>query len=175
MKQVEILKSERSLLFFGGLLAGLFVIAGVALHAIYGYSIPFSGNAFGSDDAFISYRYAANLLAGNGLVFNAGEPVEGYSNFLYTLLIVPGFLFGHEHIYLFSLSLNGALLIGCCLLLQRLINRHMGALPALLGTCLLALSPVLWANAATGLESVLMLFLVLATWSLLDLDAVRLP
>lgn len=169
------LGSGGSLLFVGGLFSALLAIAGVFLHARYGYSIPFSGNAFGSDDAFISYRYAANLLAGNGLVFNAGEPVEGYSNFLYTLLMVPGFLFGHEHIYLFSLSLNCALLIGCCLLLQRLINRHMGALPAVIGACLLALSPVLWASAATGLESVLVLFLVLVTWSLLDLDKVRFP
>ncbi len=175
MKLVEILKYERSLLFFGGFLAALFATAGVALHATYGYSIPISGNAFGSDDAFISYRYAANLIAGNGLVFNVGEPVEGYSNFLYTLLMVPGFVFGHEHVYFFSLLLNGGLLIGCCLLLQSLINRHMGAVPALIGGCLLALSPALWVNAATGLESVLMLFLVLATWSLLDLDTVRLP
>src|SRR5688500_13130256 len=34
------------------------------------------------DDAYISYRYAHNLLAGLGLVFNAGERVEGYTNFL---------------------------------------------------------------------------------------------
>lgn len=168
-------KSEHTPLLVGGLIAALLAIFGVVVHAVYGYSIPISGNAFGSDDAFISYRYAANLWAGNGLVFNVGEPIEGYSNFLYTLLIAPGFLFGHEYIYLFSLSLNCVLLIGCCLLLQRLINRHMGARPALIGGCLLALSPVLWANAATGLESVLMLFLVLTTWSLLDLDTPRLP
>ncbi|MGH9867131.1 MAG: hypothetical protein ACREAA_03065 [Candidatus Polarisedimenticolia bacterium] len=38
------------------------------------------------DDAFISFRYAANLTSGHGLVFNAGERVEGYTNFLWTLL-----------------------------------------------------------------------------------------
>lgn len=37
------------------------------------------------DDAFISFRYAKNLLAGHGLVFNIGERVEGYTNFLWTL------------------------------------------------------------------------------------------
>ena len=166
---------DRALLLGGGWLAAIFCMVGVVLHALYGYSIPFSGNAFGSDDAFISYRYAANLLAGNGLVFNAGESVEGYSNFLYILLVVPGLLFGHEYIYLFSVSLNCVLLVGSCLLLQQLINRHMGALPALIGACLLALSPALWANAATGLESVLMLFLVLVTWALLDRSAVPIP
>jgi hypothetical protein len=42
------------------------------------------------DDAYISYRYAANLLAGNGLVFNPGEYVEGFSNLLWTLLVAAG-------------------------------------------------------------------------------------
>ena len=37
------------------------------------------------DDAFISFRYVRNLLEGHGLVFNPGEYVEGYSNFLWTL------------------------------------------------------------------------------------------
>ncbi len=36
-------------------------------------------------DAFISFRYARNLLEGHGLVWNPGERVEGYSNFLWVL------------------------------------------------------------------------------------------
>ena len=40
---------------------------------------------FLTDDAFISFRYARNLLEGNGLVWNPGERVEGYSNFLWVL------------------------------------------------------------------------------------------
>jgi hypothetical protein len=43
-----------------------------------------------SDDAFISFRYAQNLVEGKGLVYNTGEKVEGYSNFLWTLLIALG-------------------------------------------------------------------------------------
>lgn len=39
------------------------------------------------DDAHISFRYAKNLLAGEGLVFNPGERVEGYTNFLWTVLL----------------------------------------------------------------------------------------
>ena len=38
-----------------------------------------------TDDAFISFRYARNLIEGHGLVFNIGERVEGYSNFLWTI------------------------------------------------------------------------------------------
>ena len=37
------------------------------------------------DDAFISFRYARNLVEGHGLVFNPGERVEGYTNFLWAL------------------------------------------------------------------------------------------
>jgi hypothetical protein len=38
------------------------------------------------DDAMISMRYARNLAAGHGLVWNAGQPpVEGYTNPLWTL------------------------------------------------------------------------------------------
>ncbi len=40
---------------------------------------------FLTDDAFISFRYVRNLLEGHGLVFNPGERVEGYSNFLWVL------------------------------------------------------------------------------------------
>ncbi len=40
---------------------------------------------FLTDDAFISFRYVRNLLEGHGLVFNPGERVEGYSNFLWVM------------------------------------------------------------------------------------------
>ena len=39
------------------------------------------------DDAFISFRYVRNLLDGHGLVFNPGERVEGYSNFLWVMVL----------------------------------------------------------------------------------------
>lgn len=39
------------------------------------------------DDAYISLVYAKNLAAGEGLVFNPGERVEGYTNFLWTLIL----------------------------------------------------------------------------------------
>jgi len=44
---------------------------------------------FVCDDAFISFRYARNLADGLGLRYNLGvePPVEGYSNFLWVLLM----------------------------------------------------------------------------------------
>ncbi|NTS75815.1 hypothetical protein HR060_02955 [Catenovulum sp. SM1970] len=49
-------------------------------HASYYY--PFI-----SDDTLISLRYSARLLAGEGLTWTEGIPVEGYSNLLWVLLI----------------------------------------------------------------------------------------
>ncbi|MEW6249305.1 MAG: hypothetical protein AB1716_01560 [Planctomycetota bacterium] len=46
------------------------------------------------DDAFISYRYADNLVRGLGLVYNAGERVEGYTNFLWTVWCALGLALG---------------------------------------------------------------------------------
>lgn len=39
------------------------------------------------DDAFISFRYARNVAEGSGWVFNPGERVEGYSNFLLVAML----------------------------------------------------------------------------------------
>lgn len=52
----------------------------LVFHGVYYFN-------FVVDDAFIAYRYAENLAAGNGLVFNVGERVEGYSNFLYIVIV----------------------------------------------------------------------------------------
>ncbi|MBE7486547.1 MAG: hypothetical protein HS104_42065 [Polyangiaceae bacterium] len=41
------------------------------------------------DDALISMVYARRLATGDGLVFNPGERVEGYTNFLWTLTMAP--------------------------------------------------------------------------------------
>src|SRR5437868_7084707 len=42
---------------------------------------------FVQDDAYISFRYAKNFAEGHGLVFNIGGHTEGYSNFLWTLIM----------------------------------------------------------------------------------------
>jgi len=42
---------------------------------------------FVTDDAFISFVYSRNLAEHGQLVFNLGERVEGYTNFLWTVLL----------------------------------------------------------------------------------------
>jgi len=51
---------------------------------------------FIGDDAFISFRYARNLADGLGIVWNAGEAVEGYTNFLWVLWMAAGIGVGLE-------------------------------------------------------------------------------
>ena len=46
------------------------------------------------DDAMVSMQYADNLVAGDGLTWSRGERVEGYSNFLWTLLMAAVHLLG---------------------------------------------------------------------------------
>lgn len=70
-------------------------------------------NRFIQDDAFISLRYAENLVAGHGLVWNPGEYVEGYSNFLWTLALTVPFLVGVDPL-LFA-EIAGLLLFACTL------------------------------------------------------------
>ena len=48
------------------------------------------------DDAYISYRYAHHLADGHGMVYNLGEKVEGYTNFLWIVLCAPAFWFGAD-------------------------------------------------------------------------------
>ena len=49
---------------------------------------------FVTDDAFISFVYAKNLVEHGALVFNLDERVEGYTNFLWTLILALGMRLG---------------------------------------------------------------------------------
>lgn len=54
----------------------------IAIFVVHALSMNFT-----QDDAYISYRYVRNFLDGHGLVFNPGERVEGYTNFLWIILL----------------------------------------------------------------------------------------
>jgi hypothetical protein len=73
----------------------IWLLLGIAI--IYGLYQAIS-LAWIGDDAFISFRYAKNLVEGHGLVFSLGERVEGYTNFLWTILIALGMLIGIDPI-----------------------------------------------------------------------------
>ncbi len=48
------------------------------------------------DDAFITMRYVKNFVDGNGLVYNIGERVEGYTHFLWLLLLAASKAIGFD-------------------------------------------------------------------------------
>lgn len=66
----------------------------VAFGVTWGFHLLWLG-----DDAFISFRYAENFAHGHGLVFNVGERVEGYTNFLWTFIIGVGMRLGLSPIH----------------------------------------------------------------------------
>ena len=67
------------------------------------------------DDAFISLRYSDMFARGEGLVFNSGEWVEGYTNFLWTLLLgllgKLGFSLPHSAVIGNLISFVGSIII----------------------------------------------------------------
>ena len=64
---------------------GVVLLFGVTLALLLAHAWLYR---FLTDDAFISFRYSVNLAQGHGLVFNpGGERVEGYSNFLWVVIL----------------------------------------------------------------------------------------
>jgi hypothetical protein len=115
------------------------------------------------DDAYISFRYARNAARGGGLTFNVGERrVEGYTNFLWTVMLIPAFWL-RLPVRVLSLVLGTLWSLGGMLLVWR-TSRDLAAGPWLgvIAALFLAAdgSYALW--AVGGLEAPLFAFLVLA-------------
>jgi len=53
---------------------------------------------FIQDDAYITFRYVANYLNGDGLVFNIGERIEGFTNFGWTIYLILWGSLGFDYI-----------------------------------------------------------------------------
>ncbi len=135
---------------------------GVAILAVAARLLPTPRTI---DDAFITFRYARNLLAGNGFVFNLGERVLGTTTPLYTLLLagLAGLLRSGNYPWL-ALALN-ALADGLsCLLLVTLGDRLTGRRPVGLAAALLwAIAPMSVTFAIGGMETSVFILLVLTT------------
>lgn len=116
-------------------------------------------NRFIQDDAFISFRYAQNLVSGHGLVFNPGEYVEGYTNFLWTILIALGIKFNYDPIN-FSHALSISFLFASLLIFAKTLSKFLNNKWVFLtGTILLGLNFSFSSYATGGLETALLTFL----------------
>jgi len=60
------------------------LLLGLAALVLVAHSLAYN---FVTDDAYISFVYSRNLAEHGELTFNLGQPVEGYTNFLWTLVL----------------------------------------------------------------------------------------
>jgi arabinofuranosyltransferase len=108
---------------------------------------------FIQDDAFISFRYADNFARGNGLVWNLAEFVEGYTNFLWTILIAVG-LFLHLDPIIFS-KVSGIVLYAITSTLFCLLTHgnYLRDIDVIAGMIIIGTSFTMVAYATGGLET----------------------
>lgn len=121
------------------------------------------------EDAYISFRYARNLISGEGLVFNPGERVEGITNLLWTLLIAAASRISGVSLPTIALVLGGLCGALTMLVAYRWCRKELvsvgvpttsAAYVALVVPLLLALAPGFAAYAVSGLETPLFTLLV---------------
>ena len=111
------------------------------------------------DDAFITFRYAENITAGLGFVYNAGERVLGTTTPLFTLILAALHGIGIS-------TVAAALVIGIlcsgitAILVDRLARRWGLGNFAPLAVVLYVLYPRLMSNEAGGMETGLFVMLV---------------
>lgn len=128
------------------LLAAATLLLGMALHPL------------AVDDAFITYRYARNLAAGNGFVYNVGRPVLSTTAPLYGLVLAAAALVWPNLPAVANALSALALGVGAALIFvlgTREKTPGVGALAALL----FVLYPLLWLSL--GLETAVFLALAL--------------
>jgi hypothetical protein len=145
---------------------------------IVGFGIWYAASlAWVNDDAFISFRYAKNLVRGLGLVYNPGERVEGYTNFLWTMIVALGMKSGIDPVPL-SVNLGVlfyALTLGLCAVVSWKLNAGR-AIPGIvipLAALALCLHRDFNVYATGGLETSMFTFLVTLGFALLVFGVTR--
>ena len=121
-----------------------------------------------SDDAYISFRYAYNLVQGHGLVYNPGERVEGYTDFLWTLIAAFAIWLKGDPGQV-SIVVNLASFAGVVWLVERL-GRRLQPAPILIGIAvpLVAASYTMASFGTACIETMFAALLVLVSLERLD-------
>lgn len=118
------------------------------------------------DDAYISFRYARNILAGNGFVYNPGERVLGTTTPFYTILLTTVGSFSKRSQVPFpeiAWVINSIADAFGCILLYSLglkFNKKFAALGAALAW---SIAPYSVTFAIGGLETSVYVLIILAT------------
>ena len=140
------------------LAAALLWLAAAAL-----FSAHLAGRSL--DDFFITYRYAQNLSAGDGLVFNPGERVFGTTAPGLALLLAAGHLLTRIPIHWLGTLSTAAALTGIALLLLAEAAQAQDRRPeAWIGGTLLLTNTFLWACHGAEGPVVVVLLLLAARW-----------
>jgi hypothetical protein len=121
---------------------------------------------FRVDDAYITFSFSKNLGTGHGPVFSHGLRVEGYSNFLWMVLIAVRYVFtaGGDP-YPFARVLAFASVLGACFAVYRLTRRGAGPAASLLAVGLLVCCSDLFRAAASGLETAAFAAAIVIGWT----------
>lgn len=115
------------------------------------------------DDAFMSFRYARNLVEGHGLVFNPGERVEGYTNFLWVIIAAGAIAVGADPVSFARLAGLAATVAMVVCVHRAGLRLTSSRLLAACGSLLVVLSPAVAVWTTGGLETPL--FACLLTWA----------
>lgn len=135
------------------------VIAAVMLYTFIRHNLV--------DDAFISFRYAENLVEEHGLVWNPGEKVEGYSNFLWVILVAAGLKIGCQP-ESFTFFLSIPIFLVCLILTYRLASRLLNSRTwGIFITAWIGFNPSVSAFTTSGMETPFQLMLFLAVADML--------
>jgi arabinofuranosyltransferase len=118
-----------------------------------------------NDDAYITFRYSRFLAMGRGPYYNLGEHVEGYTNFLFMLLLAVVIrLLGPQYAATASKAIGVfsalATVVISFLLCRHFLRRvdtlrdYAGSLAAM-GAAMVCVSPAFAVNSVSGLETTL--------------------
>ena len=120
-----------------------------------------------ADDAYITFRYAENLAAGNGLVYNVGERVQGTTAPLFALVLAGAALRGIDLAWT-SFAINTAADLVTIACGAALLQRAGWPLAAVLYGIAIAFWPAFVIYSVSGLETSTYVALLLLASSLAD-------
>lgn len=113
------------------------VLLGAAAIVLVVHSLAYN---FVTDDAYISFVFSRNLAEHGQLAFNLGQPVEGYTNFLWTFVLGLAMVAGIPPEWSSRVLAAGCALI-TLYLVMRIVDRALGrrsawaAVPSILLAC----------------------------------------
>jgi hypothetical protein len=155
--------AKRRVAFFSSGFAWLALA--VFLLAVFARLLP---GARTIDDSYITFRYARNILAGNGFVYNPGERVLGTTTPLYTLLLssIAAMTGGTEAPFPIIALIVNALADGTTCMLLLYTGRRLGSIRAGIGCALVwAIAPFSVTFAIGGLETSVFVLILVSAWA----------